>query len=110
MVLELESVPESEQVPESEPVPESKLAPESVYDQDSRTVLWTVICATKESQVSGRYAFELELYSPVNTWQLLVQRFPCHSELDPDFLKDGHCAKLALADALRFMADDKVRA
>uniref|UniRef100_A0A6E8UY74 RING-type E3 ubiquitin transferase n=1 Tax=Anopheles coluzzii TaxID=1518534 RepID=A0A6E8UY74_ANOCL len=79
-----------------------------VYDQDSRTVLWTVICATKESQVSGRYAFELELYSPVNTWQLLVQRFPCHSELDPDFLKDGHCAKLALADALRFMADDKV--
>ncbi|XP_040173192.1 uncharacterized protein LOC120905917 [Anopheles arabiensis] len=79
-----------------------------VYDQDSRTVLWTVICATKESQVSGRYAFELELYSPVNTWQLLVQRFPCHSELDPDFLKDGHCAKLALADALRFMTEDKV--
>uniref|UniRef100_A0A182M2G9 RING-type E3 ubiquitin transferase n=1 Tax=Anopheles culicifacies TaxID=139723 RepID=A0A182M2G9_9DIPT len=78
-----------------------------VYDQDSRTVLWTVICATKESKVSARFAFELELYSPVESWKLLVQRFPCHSELDPDFLKDGHCAKIPLADALRFMTDEK---
>uniref|UniRef100_A0A182SKP4 E3 ubiquitin-protein ligase n=1 Tax=Anopheles maculatus TaxID=74869 RepID=A0A182SKP4_9DIPT len=77
-------------------------------DQDSRTVLWTVICATKESKVSARFAFELELYSPVDSWKLLVQRFPCHSELDPDFLKDGHCSKIPLADALRFMTDDKV--
>ncbi|XP_052901028.1 uncharacterized protein LOC128307304 [Anopheles moucheti] len=79
-----------------------------VYDQDSRTVLWTVICATKESKVSVRFAFELELYSPVDSWKLMVQRFPCHSELDPDFLKDGHCAKIPLADALRFMTDEKV--
>uniref|UniRef100_A0A182RHN8 RING-type E3 ubiquitin transferase n=1 Tax=Anopheles funestus TaxID=62324 RepID=A0A182RHN8_ANOFN len=79
-----------------------------VYDQDSRTVLWTVICATKESKVSARFAFELELYSPVDSWKLLVQRFPCHSELDPDFLKDGHCAKIPLADALRFMTEEKV--
>uniref|UniRef100_A0A182N8I5 RING-type E3 ubiquitin transferase n=1 Tax=Anopheles dirus TaxID=7168 RepID=A0A182N8I5_9DIPT len=79
-----------------------------VYDQDSRTVLWTTICATKESKVSARFAFELELYSPADSWKLLVQRFPCHSELDPDFLQDGHCAKIPLADALRFMTEDKV--
>ncbi|XP_058127101.1 uncharacterized protein LOC131290526 [Anopheles ziemanni] len=79
-----------------------------VYDPDSLTVLWTVICATKESKVSARYAFELELYSPVDSWKLLVQRFPCHSELDPDFLKDGHCVKIPLSEALRFMAEDKV--
>ncbi|XP_035908548.1 E3 ubiquitin-protein ligase SIAH2 [Anopheles stephensi] len=79
-----------------------------VYDQDSRTVLWTVICTTKESKVSSRFAFELELYSPIDSWKLLVQRFPCHSELDPDFLKDGHCSKIPLADAMRFMTEDKV--
>ncbi|XP_035777169.1 uncharacterized protein LOC118458598 [Anopheles albimanus] len=79
-----------------------------VFDPDSRTVLWTVICATKEPKVAARFAFELELYSPVDSWKLLVQRFPCHSELDPDFLKEGHCARLALAEAIRFMAPDKV--
>uniref|UniRef100_A0A182R0S6 RING-type E3 ubiquitin transferase n=1 Tax=Anopheles farauti TaxID=69004 RepID=A0A182R0S6_9DIPT len=79
-----------------------------VYDEDSRTVLWTMICATKESKVSAKFAFELELYSPVDSWKLLVQRFPCHSELDPDFLQDGHCAKIPLADAFRFMTEEKV--
>ncbi|XP_049541026.1 uncharacterized protein LOC125954611 [Anopheles darlingi] len=79
-----------------------------VFDPDSRTVLWTVICATKEPKVSARFAFELELYSTVDSWKLLVQRFPCHSELDPDFLKDGHCAKIPLGEAIRYMAPDKV--
>ncbi|XP_050098960.1 uncharacterized protein LOC126579579 [Anopheles aquasalis] len=79
-----------------------------VFDPDSRTVLWTVICATKEPKVAARFAFELELYSTVDSWKLLVQRFPCHSELDPDFLKDGHCAKLPLGEVIRFMATDKV--
>uniref|UniRef100_A0A182J359 RING-type E3 ubiquitin transferase n=1 Tax=Anopheles atroparvus TaxID=41427 RepID=A0A182J359_ANOAO len=79
-----------------------------VFDPDSLLVLWTVICATKESKVSARYAFELELYSPEDSWKLLVQRFPCHSELDPDFLKDGHCVKIPLSEVLRFMAEDKV--
>uniref|UniRef100_A0A182PR23 RING-type E3 ubiquitin transferase n=1 Tax=Anopheles epiroticus TaxID=199890 RepID=A0A182PR23_9DIPT len=46
-----------------------------VYDQDSRMVLWTVICATKESKVSVRFAFELELYSPDDTWKLLVLHY-----------------------------------
>ncbi|XP_053678180.1 uncharacterized protein LOC128728577 [Anopheles nili] len=79
-----------------------------VYDQDSRTVVWTMICATKESKVSARFTFELELFSPVDNWKLLVQRFPCHSELDPEFLHDGHCAKINLADVQRFMTEDKV--
>ncbi|XP_052871334.1 uncharacterized protein LOC128276879 [Anopheles cruzii] len=79
-----------------------------IYDPDRRTILWTVICATKEPRVSGRYTFELELYSSVESWKLLVQRFPCHSELEQDILADWNCAKLALSDAQRFMAADKV--
>lgn len=78
-----------------------------IYDQNSRRTIWTVICASKEAKTSQRFAFELELYSPIDSSKLLVQRFPCHSENDADFLKDGNCAKIPLEEAIRFMTKDK---
>ncbi|XP_055533614.1 uncharacterized protein LOC129723427 [Wyeomyia smithii] len=79
-----------------------------IYDQNSHRSIWTVICATKKSRISNRFAFELELYSPIESAKLLVQRFSCHSESDADFLKDGNCAKIAIQDAIRFMTKEKV--
>ncbi|XP_058830535.1 uncharacterized protein LOC131689455 [Topomyia yanbarensis] len=79
-----------------------------IYDQNSLRSIWTVICATKKSKISGQFAFELELYSPIESAKLLVQRFPCHSECDSDFLKDGHCAKISIQEAMRFMTKEKV--
>lgn len=79
-----------------------------IYDQNSHRSIWTVICATKKSRVSSRFAFELELYSPIESSKLLVQRFSCHSESDADFLKDGNCAKIAIQEAIRFMTKEKV--
>ncbi|EAT42654.1 AAEL005826-PA [Aedes aegypti] len=79
-----------------------------IYDQNSRRTIWTVICASKEAKTSHRFAFELELYSPIDSSKLLVQRFPCHSENDADFLKDGNCAKIPLEEAIRFMTKDKI--
>ncbi|XP_058445317.1 uncharacterized protein LOC131426529 [Malaya genurostris] len=79
-----------------------------IYDQNSHRTIWTVICSTKKAKVSGQFAFELELYSPIESSKLLVQRFPCHSESDSDFLKDGHCAKISIQEAMRFMTKEKI--
>ncbi|EDS42357.1 seven in absentia [Culex quinquefasciatus] len=79
-----------------------------ILDQNSRRTIWTVICASKEAKTSQRFAFELELYSPIDSAKLLVQRFPCHAETDADFLKDGNCAKIAIEEAVRFMTKEKI--
>ncbi|XP_065077502.1 uncharacterized protein LOC135700790 [Ochlerotatus camptorhynchus] len=79
-----------------------------IYDQNSRRSIWTVICASKEAKTAHRFAFELELYSPIDSAKLLVQRFPCHSENDADFLKDGNCAKIPIEETIRFMTKDKI--
>ncbi|XP_055619835.1 uncharacterized protein LOC129764608 [Toxorhynchites rutilus septentrionalis] len=79
-----------------------------IYDQNSRKTIWTVICSAKETKTCQRFAFELELYSPIDSAKLLVQRFSCHAESDADFLKDGHCAKIPIDEAIRFMTTEKI--
>lgn len=79
-----------------------------IYDHNSWRTIWTVICASKEAKTAHRFAFELELYSPIDSAKLLVQRFPCHPENGTDFLKDGNCAKIPIEEAVRFMTKDKI--
>lgn len=79
-----------------------------IYDKNSSKIVWTVLCPTKELRINQKYAFELELFTPNCTANLLVQRYPCHAQRDEDILEKGKCAEIRVSDAIRFMGSERV--
>lgn len=70
--------------------------------------MWTLICASKDPFLKEKFAYEVELYSPMDPSKLLLQRQSCNSEKDEDILEVGRCATFLMGDVMRFLDKNKV--
>lgn len=74
-----------------------------IWDKPMRRVSWTIICASKDPKICKRFAYEIELYSKTDPYNLQIQRRACHSEKDEDVLEEGRCIGFDMGDVMRFM-------
>lgn len=49
-----------------------------IYNKPNSKLIWTMICASKEPHINKRFAYEIEMFSPVDPSRMLMQR---HGEL-----------------------------